>query len=445
MCMLECCLIWVSIHQNPKKNTRKNKKHVEEARINWHIESCKDPSIYCEADTEHLIAKFDKEIAKTFETILTSASKDCRNKHTVIVLPFTMAQQIQTILYEACLQPLSVPKKPIDDLSCEWFVPLPRRLIGHKGPFHFLQCKLPLDVLEWCDQDLQLLGEKQLSWFGLDEPHYQSEGAIKLNLTGHIGLPTMSKRVNGVSNENACVLPRYSTLFRTILKINKEVLQKNLHCPLQKAMKSIPKDPNAQQISEEPEVLSYLLNSVTVALQSQRWKGSRMSVHDDGSAGMLLMGLQTSAGHRELHIGLENDEVLKIPCEPGHLYLCNVAAAKHQVVHPGKVQGIKLPNLGFVEVALVVRSTWFGMNRARGSIGLEGRKFFEPAMEVINEFLSCGELLRLPKLAEVLEEHVSSEENNMHCIFRNEEENMDCIPRKRARLSSKQSSRNQTS
>ena len=256
---------------------------------------------------------------------------------------------------------------------------------------------------------------------------------------------TMTKHVSGLPNTKACVLPCYSSLFRSILKINKEVLQENLHWPLQEALHTFPDCSNARQISQHPEVLSYLLNSLTVSLQSQRWNGSRRSVHDDDSAGMFHMGLQTSAGYRELHIGLQNHEVLKIPCEPGHLYLCNVAAAKHQVVHPGKVPGIKLPNLGFVEVALVVRSTWFGMNRARGSIGLEGRKFFEPAMEVINEFLSCGELLRLPKLAEVLEEHVSSEEDNMHCIFRNEEENMDCIPRKRARLSSKQSSRNQTS
>ena len=226
---------------------------------------------------------------------------------------------------------------------------------------------------------------------------------------------TMTKHVSGLPNTKACVLPCYSSLFRSILKINTEVLQENLHWPLLEALHTFPNCANARQISQHPEVLSYLFNSLTVSLQSQRWNGSRMSVHDDGSAGMFLMGLQTSVGYRELHIGLQKDEVLKSPCEPGHLYLCNLAAAKHQVVHPGKVKGIKLPNLGFVEVVFVVRSMCCGLNRARSSFGLENRKFFEPSLEkVIDDFLSCGGRLRLPNLAEVIEEHVTFAEENTY-------------------------------
>ena len=81
-----------------------------------------------------------------------------------------------------------------------------------------------------------------------------------------------------------------------------------------------------------------------------------------------------------------------------------VAAVKHQVVHPTMVPGIEVAGLGRVEVALVVRSTWYGLHKARGCQGLEGRAFFKPTMEVLNRFLSSSELM-LPSLQEVIAEY----------------------------------------
>ena len=241
----------------------------------------------------------------------------------------------------------------------------------------------------------------------MENESYRSEGGIKLAVCGHIGVPNLARKVNGTSNEEACIFPRYSSLFRSILKSNQEAFEKKLHVPLVESLSGLKNCPNAAQVCQQKCASKYLLNSVTVSVQSQRWNSSRMLVHDDGSAGMLLMGLQTSAGHRELHLGLADGSIVKVPCEPGHLYLCNVAAVKHQVVHPSKVQGIKVAGLGRVEVALVVRSTWFGLHKARGSQGLEGRAFFKPTMEVLNNFLSSTEL-KLPSLQEVIAEYECS-------------------------------------
>jgi hypothetical protein len=199
-------------------------------------------------------------------------------------------------------------------------------------------------------------------------------------------------------------LPRYNSFIRTFNDLNKDSAQAGLHLPLVAALSKNKTCANSIQLCGA-DADNYLLNNLWVSLQSRRFnRVMRMSPHDDGSAGMLLMGLQTAAGDRELHVELKNGEIIVIPCEPGHLYVSNIAAAKHQVVHPARVPGVEVEGLGQVEIAIVVRSTWFGKHKARGCQGLEGRPFFHPCMAVLNNFLTTYEL-KIPTLSQVLAEH----------------------------------------
>ena len=55
-----------------------------------------------------------------------------------------------------------------------------------------------------------------------------------------------------------------------------------------------------------------------------------LSPHYDGSAGMLLLAYQV-VGAREMGLRQKNGDELVLQCFPGHVYICNVATAFHQV------------------------------------------------------------------------------------------------------------------
>ena len=281
-------------------------------------------------------------------------------------------------------------------------------LEGHRGQFVFLEGPLEDDLLTWLHEDLKPLACAKLRWFGsLPGPGQQNEGGIKIVVGGNVGMPTLSSKVNTVANDQPGILLRYNSFCAAFNKVNSAAAQAALHEPLVEALSARPlmQCDNAAQIREQDTPAQYLLNHIRVSLQSQRHGPIRLSTHDDGSAGMLLLGLQTPAGGRELHFQLRDGTVLVKACAPGHVYLCNIAAALHQVVHPVQVPGISVAGLpGATEIAIIVRSTWFGHDKARGAAGLEGRKFYRPTMDVINKFLSKS-VLRLPSLAEVKAEH----------------------------------------
>ena len=179
------------------------------------------------------------------------------------------------------------------------------------------------------------------------------------------------------------------------------------------AMKSVKACAHAQQIAKYTNVMDYLLNSVTVSVQSQRWHSTRMPVHDEGSEGMFFMGLQTGAGYREILLVLSDGQVIKIPCEPGHLFLCNLASRRYQVIHPVKKAGLEVQGLGFSEVALVVRSSFSSENKEIECKRLHDCNFYRPAMDVINKFL-CRQKLRIPDMNQVIAEYEQHELQNIN-------------------------------
>ena len=279
-------------------------------------------------------------------------------------------------------------------------------LPGHKCQFVILEGMLQPDLLNWLHEDLSPLEDSTFRWVGKREStRYQNEGGIKIAASGHVGLPTTSSSVNQCSNLEPSILPKYNSLFRAFSAINRELFDAEIHEPLVKALKKFPRCTNSKALCTETSSASYLLNNAWASLQSQRWGPMRMSTHDDGSAGMLLMALQSPAGHRELHVALNSGEQIVVQCPPGHLYLSNISAAEHQVVHPMHLPGMRLnDDLGVVELAFVVRSTWFANDKARCSQGLEGRPFFAPTMKLLTKFLASGQL-KIPNLAEVVAEH----------------------------------------
>ena len=267
---------------------------------------------------------------------------------------------------------------------------------GHKGNFVFSEGRLSDELLRWLDEDLQLLGDAGLQWHGTpSQPDRKNEGGVKVQVGGNAGLPTLANQVNGISNEKLAILPRYASFVRAFNHANREVLQKRFHEPLREALSApeLESCENSQELRAQLTPAKYLFGALSNACQSQRFGPLRMSTHGDGSGGMMLMGIQSGAGARELHIQLEDGTILIKELGPGHIYVSSIAAALHQVVHPAIVPGITIQGLpGCAEVATIVRCTWFGRHRSRGSQGLEGRAFFEPSMKAINNFLSTNHL-----------------------------------------------------
>ena len=80
-------------------------------------------------------------------------------------------------------------------------------------------------------------------------------------------------------------------------------------------------------------------------------------------------------------------------------------------------------------------STLFGLNHARHSLGLEKRKSFEQlSIKSINDFFPCGELPGLSNIGDVIQEHEAGAKQSTYFV-----------PRKKPRVSSRESSRNRTS
>ena len=120
---------------------------------------------------------------------------------------------------------------------------------------------------------------------------------------------------------------------------------------------------------------------------------------------MLLLAYQL-VGDRELHIHQVDGDPVVIKCYPGHLDLCNVTTAFHQVQHSFSLQeggSVELGRLGPCGVAFVVRCTFLAHDKARGCAGLNGRSFFEPMQSVLHRFLQEVSLT-LPSFAEVSHE-----------------------------------------
>ena len=124
--------------------------------------------------------------------------------------------------------------------------------------------------------------------------------------------------------------------------------------------------------------------------------------HYDGGASLLHVGF-TLFGWRVLECWDAQGSVQRIQQKPGTMYMGNMCAMRHEVVHSKKSPDLyKGPDGRYYEIALMLRSDVFPASRARK---MAGRPTPKDAYDVINAVVAqhiATELLILPSFAAVV-------------------------------------------
>ena len=210
-----------------------------------------------------------------------------------------------------------------DSLACE------------RGTCCLLEGAMDEELRSWLAADEHLHNPefwRHAAWHG--EPpgeNWQFEAGLKCAIAGHLGEGSLANSVNSLGTDAPSDFTRNSAFVRALLK--KNATQFNTLQPgFQRALAE-DKSPNAREVCSS-NVEQYLFNNLQLNAMSARFKELvphwGLSPHPDGSAGMLLLAYQV-VGAREMGLRQENGDELVLQCFPGHVYICNVATAFHQV------------------------------------------------------------------------------------------------------------------
>ena len=127
--------------------------------------------------------------------------------------------------------------------------------------------------------------------------------------------------------------------------------------------------------------------------------------HTDGGCSLLHISL-TGCGEREVSVSLEEQGCISLPQRPGSIYLGNMCALNHNVVHNARSPGCygEGTDEGPVQITVMLRSDVFRAARARKKNATPGPKELFRIVNTETAKHLAEESFTLPTLSAVLAE-----------------------------------------
>lgn len=240
---------------------------------------------------------------------------------------------------------------------------------GARGPFSLREGWLEPGLVKWLKEDLC-----EQTWSWTPDPLQTDrwiEFGQKLEICGHV--EGLSTKKGQTLNGKAASLPlpaRLVSFALALKRLNKPFLEA-LDAEIKSTLGSLDGE-KKKQIGKNG---SHLANSSALdwcftlgAIQCMRSNQRLDPVHFDGGASFVHLGL-TLAGDRSLLMRHKRkaggpEEELRLPMTTGHVYLGGLCGPTHYIEHHVSTDLHDSPNLGPIEVVVLLRSACFRASRS---------------------------------------------------------------------------------
>ncbi len=234
-----------------------------------------------------------------------------------------------------------------------------------RGEWSLVQGALDPDLLAWLQADPALADLANMCSFTPSKCMSPAEGELqqKYEEGGHVrDAPPQTSVVNQIRADEPCRSTRVRLFMQEFLRCNRVWLDQ-LTERVRAALRGLPSafigQNGADFLSDSFSDTAFAYSTIQVMRPGPRTDPQ----HYDGGASLLHMGL-TLFGARDLECWYGEGSRL-FPQGPGAIYVGNMCAVDHRVVHGRSSQGLFGTGDRAVQIAIMLRSDVFRHNRAR--------------------------------------------------------------------------------